>query len=666
MGGLRARLTPQLIQQVFPGAEEVGAADGQPPALPVRVRGEVAGYIFSTRDTVNATGYAGTPFDLIGEITLDGRITGAVLLAEYESILNRGVSRAVMDAYIAGFAAATLADWRAVRPDQVKGATTSARLMKSGMQAAARVVASERLPQPAVTEPTLDRGTFANASVAELLQGRAIARLSVPFADVRRAFAAAGATPQHKAADDAPFLDVYAALLTPPAIGANILGLQRFNEAIDRQGDGGLTIWIASVGEYPFAGTARSRLATGFFEDVVSIAQGGKALRLQPSMLRGIRATGGGNEVDELDAALVFLPAGAGLDPLAPWWLMIDVLGRGADGASVRIPFALTYALPPQYVLTPPPKDVSSPPPAWLEAWQHKRADVVLTLLLLATVTAIFLGQDVLTRHRRAFAWTRVAVLTVTLAWLGWWAGGQLSVVNVLAFVQAPFTATPLTNFLLDPIVLILSVYVAATLLILGRGVYCGWLCPFGALQELSNRLAVALRVPQLRVPHALQEKLWAVKYIAALLILGLVFVAPALSHSAAEIEPFKTAISVKFAREAPYVLYALALLLLGLFVERFYCRFLCPLGATLAFLGRLRMVRWLKRRPQCGTDCRICEAQCPVGAIANTGAIDMNECLQCMDCQVAYHDETLCPPLIQRRKRRDLRHAAGINVPLP
>jgi polyferredoxin len=64
-------------------------------------------------------------------------------------------------------------------------------------------------------------------------------------------------------------------------------------------------------------------------------------------------------------------------------------------------------------------------------------------------------------------------------------------------------------------------------------------------------------------------------------------------------------------------------------------------------------MVRWLKRRPQCGSECRICEVQCPVGAITPLGAIDMNECLQCLDCQVAYRDENVCPPLFQRSKRR-------------
>ena len=63
-----------------------------------------------------------------------------------------------------------------------------------------------------------------------------------------------------------------------------------------------------------------------------------------------------------------------------------------------------------------------------------------------------------------------------------------------------------------------------------------------------------------------------------------------------AEVEPFKTAIILKFVRDWPFVIYALALLAAGLFVERFFCRYLCPLGAALAIPGRMRMFEWLKR----------------------------------------------------------------------
>ncbi|MGV7858566.1 4Fe-4S binding protein, partial [Mycobacterium kansasii] len=62
-----------------------------------------------------------------------------------------------------------------------------------------------------------------------------------------------------------------------------------------------------------------------------------------------------------------------------------------------------------------------------------------------------------------------------------------------------------------------------------------------------------------------------------------------------AEVEPFKTAIILKFVRDWPFVVFAAVLLLAGLFIERFYCRYLCPLGAALAIPARLRIFDWLR-----------------------------------------------------------------------
>jgi hypothetical protein len=90
----------------------------------------------------------------------------------------------------------------------------------------------------------------------------------------------------------------------------------------------------------------------------------------------------------------------------------------------------------------------------------------------------------------------------------------------------------------------------------------------------------------------ALEARLRWGKYIAAAGLLGLAFVSIGAAESAAEIEPFKTAITAKFARAWPYVLYAGALLALGLFTERAYCRFLCPLGGVLAALDRFHLRR--------------------------------------------------------------------------
>ena len=115
-----------------------------------------------------------------------------------------------------------------------------------------------------------------------------------------------------------------------------------------------------------------------------------------------------------------------------------------------------------------------------------------------------------------------------------------------------------------------------------------------------------------------------------------------------AEIEPFKTAIILKFQRGWPYVLFAVALLSVGLFVERFYCRYLCPLGAALAIPARMRMFDWLKRYRECGNPCARCAKECMVQAIHPEGHINPNECHQCLHCQVLYQRRHEMPGLHQ------------------
>lgn len=206
----------------------------------------------------------------------------------------------------------------------------------------------------------------------------------------------------------------------------------------------------------------------------------------------------------------------------------------------------------------------------------------------------------------------------------------------------------------MEPLIFILWGSVAMALLFWARGPYCGWLCPFGALQELLNRAAKQVRIPQLPMPWGLHERLWPLKYLIFLVLFGFSMHSLDWAERLAEIEPFKTAIILKFMRDWPFVLFAVAVLVPGLFIERFYCRYLCPLGAALAIPGRLRMFEWLKRYKQCGSPCQICRNECMVQAIHPEGKINVNECLYCLHCQVVYSDEHACPVLIQKRLKHE------------
>src|SRR5690606_12392035 len=146
--------------------------------------------------------------------------------------------------------------------------------------------------------------------------------------------------------------------------------------------------------------------------------------------------------------------------------------------------------------------------------------------------------------------------------------------------------------------------------------------------------------LPQWNPSDRLQSRLWWGKYASFAAVVGLAFVAPTAGSIAAELEPFKTAISAHFMRAWPYVFYALILLGVGLFTERAYCRFLCALGGALAVLDRLHLLNLLKRRPECGSPSHLCERSYPVRAIKPSGKIELAECFQCLDCQVEYYDD--------------------------
>jgi NosR/NirI family nitrous oxide reductase transcriptional regulator len=272
----------------------------------------------------------------------------------------------------------------------------------------------------------------------------------------------------------------------------------------------------------------------------------------------------------------------------------------------------------------------------------------------LAVLTLIFFFQDWLVKRPKYTDRIRIGFLVFTLFGIGWYFNAQLSVVNILAMFNALVSGFDWGYFLMEPLIFILWGSVAAALLFWGRGPYCGWLCPFGALQELINRVAKAFNIKQVQVPWAIHERVWTFKYLIFLLLFGLSLYSLEWAERLAEVEPFKTAIILKFVREWPYVVFAVAVLLPGIFIERFYCRYLCPLGAALAIPGRIRMFSWLKRYKECGSPCQRCANECMVQAIHPEGNINVNECLFCLHCQVVYSDDHICPVLIQKRLKRE------------
>ncbi|WP_315980321.1 hypothetical protein [Aliamphritea spongicola] len=127
-------------------------------------------------------------------------------------------------------------------------------------------------------------------------------------------------------------------------------------------------------------------------------------------------------------------------DPGTPWQL--ELLVRRQIGAldSVFTSFYGDYLTPEQYLLRPEPVAPvaeAEPEALWVSIWREKAFQIgVLSVALLALFIIIFI-QDVLVRYPRLMHGLRHGYLVFTVVFIGWYALGQLSVVNVFTFVHA-------------------------------------------------------------------------------------------------------------------------------------------------------------------------------------------------------------------------------------
>jgi polyferredoxin len=96
-------------------------------------------------------------------------------------------------------------------------------------------------------------------------------------------------------------------------------------------------------------------------------------------------------------------------------------------------------------------------------------------------------------------------------------------------------------------------------------------------------------------------------------------------------------------------------LLILSLKIHKVYCRYLCPLGAGLAIIGRYPLFKWLTRRQECGAPCQLCRhKKCGIDAINKDGSIDYGECIQCLECVVTINNPKVCVVDKYSKKRKD------------
>jgi len=670
--------------EIMPGADGFGKIRADLPLAPILKAGKTVGWAFATSDFVGTTGYSGKPIHIVVGVSTEAIITGAKLVKHSEPIVLVGIPESKIRRLIHSYAGTDLkaeakAKGSSHKLDIVSGATVTVMIIDDTVLRAG-IKVSQALGLGGMHKP--DAGNGPRFTIAktigtprtwqELTGDGALRRIMMDVSQINDAFVASGdkkaAARPEKGNPADTYMDVSVALVSVPEIGISLLGKAEYKNLTNWLKKGEQAILVAGRGRYSFKGTGYVR---GGIFDRITITQGDMTVRFhdhQHRRLGGIVAQGG-PKFTETD--LFKIPTDAEFDPTAPW--EFNLLVHRAIGPIKKsfLNYHLGYRLPQKYLVatarspavsarTPDEVEAAAKAALWQKIWVGREYQIAGLLAMLLVLTGVFFFQKQVTRNARGFFWFRMGFLSVTLVFLGWYANAQLSVVNLMALAGSLRDGFTWDAFLLDPLIFILWSSVAVALIFWGRGAYCGWLCPFGALQELSNKVARALHVPQVRLPWGLHERLWPVKYLIFLALFGTSLASIPLAEHYAEVEPFKTAIILKFARSWPYIAYVLALLFAGLFIERFYCRYLCPLGGALAIPARLRMFPWLKRYRECGNPCQTCSNECPVDSIHPTGEINPNECINCLHCQVLYQSDAKCPVIIKQLKRRAKDRAAN------
>ncbi len=653
------------LGQAFPGATMTSVTDPL-PLWQVQGPGETRVWAFETDRIVDIPAYSGKPVNMLVALDENGKILLSEVLEHHEPILLVGIPEQSLFDFAAKYIGLNVSDrvrvgagnqQDVISVDAITGATVTVMVVnETVMRASATVAAAlgiagldghETLPAAIKMEQ------FAPADWTTLTGDGSIRRLHLSRSDIDSAFVGTIGEGVDEAAESEAsdtFIDLYYAPLNVPTIGRNLLGDSEYQWLMEELAPGDQAFSVMANGLYSFKGNGYVR---GGIFDRVQLQQNNQTFSFRDMDYYRLSDIYIGGFPGFSEMAIFIARAKFAFDPGSPWQLELLVRRQVGPVKSIFASFYGDYLIPESYVDRPEPPVLAELEPLWVSIWKQRSFQIVVLCLGLGLLTVIIFLQDVLVRHPRLLHRIRTGFLIYTVVFIGWYALGQLSIVNVFTFVHALMGGFTWDVFLLDPMLFILWGFVAMTLLLWGRGIFCGWLCPFGALQELINELARKFKVRQYELPWAVHERLWAIKYMILLVLFAISLESLGTAERYAEIEPFKTAITLKFQREWGFVFYAGFLLFISLFTRKVYCRYLCPLGAALAIPARLRLFDWLKRRPECGQPCRVCANECEIQAIQPDGVINANECHHCLDCQMTYHDSGKCPPLVLKAKKQ-------------
>lgn len=666
------------VAETSPGADP--AVSGASATSPVSSKPVLVAYAFETVDFEPVRGYGGKPINVLVVMDLQGQFLESKLLDHKEPLFRSEVRTAILAQFAAqyiglttkhniqiyGFQSKPFRDDKTANLHGIQAGTVTAKAIDKTILLSAASVALAHEEAAATGQIAGAQAGAAAAGVqkavnehpakldwSQLVWRGMVSEQSFTRADLEKPFQGTRSAGGDKLAESAPqetALTVRVALVSLPVIGRNLLDSEGWR-LLNTNRRTAQALMVAESGPMARMSYESQRMVQ---ELPFVLKQNGQELSFRGmSYDKGMILPGHPDPNGRVHFLIV--NNATPLDPTQPFELSLKWGRRYGSFPTqvVKVEFPLSYNFNGWRLQLSDLVDTNWEEKSWYEAWQTRKLEIATLLLGLIVLTSGLVLQKRLSATNKHLKIWRSLYLMFTVGFVGWYAQGQLTIVNITASLDELRHGGDLSFFMNDPMTVILWIFVAGTLLVWGRGTFCGWLCPFGALQELISMITQAVGIRQRRLKAALDARLKWFKYLVLGVIVGSIWVAPSFAEVAVEIEPFKTAISLYFVRDWPYVVWAVACLGLSVFVYRGYCRYICPLGAALAATNVLQRWSWIPRREACGTPCQTCRHRCEYQAIEPKGKVNYSECFQCLDCVSIYQDEQRCLPLIQKRKAK-------------
>ncbi|MDD3055754.1 MAG: 4Fe-4S binding protein [Aliarcobacter sp.] len=640
-----ASMTKEQISTFIKAPLKLGEKDINIPVWEILdENNKLNSYIFETFDYAPIAGFSGGKMNLLVSIDLEGKFLEIHILEQDEPVFISGIGIEPFKKFLTQYKGKSLKDsikigtsknqTSSIHIDGVSKATASVKIANDIILGSTVQVAKEKLMSVApkqIYHP--NKELFEKLSWNELLNNKLITNIKITKAQIENLF---DNTP-HKIElsneeKEEIALDLYITDLTIPTVSKNLLKESTLKSLDGHLGETNEAILIFANGPFQFL---TSKFIPRSSPDELEIKQDEFSLNI----LDGDYLIEFSRDIPNFEQAIILeIDKRYNFDPSSSWTLNMKIV-RGEDSIFL-VPTAkyLTFNIEPVKKYFKKQEELKETP-LWLTSIYEQKIKLISLVIFLSSLFIILYKYQVILSKLR---YKRTILLLIALFFIGWINQGQLSMVMLLGVIKAIVNSQSLSFLLYD----------LFSLVIWGRGTFCGWLCPYGVLQEFSHFLGRILNFPKIRISEDLNNKLVYIKYfILATLILSVIF-APKITEFLIEIEPFKTSITLIFDREIPYIIYALFWLFLGMFLFKGFCRYFCPLGAFFSIVGKLRILNWLPRRYECGNPCNNCHKSCNYQAIdKKDGHIKYSDCFQCMDCVQIYSDKNLCKILIKNEK---------------